>query len=194
MLDQVIFTGFEPFGPHARNPSSEVAEHAAQAASSWADTQSLVLPVEFRLAGKLVRQLRRDNPSAWILHIGLARNRSWVGIETTAWNLGEAEADNAGESHNGELDAAEPEQLKTGLPAARFAKALSRKTDLEVRLSDDAGRYVCNSTYFYALAEAKLIGVQSRVLFVHIPDIDADTCKRLGVALAGTLRWVVARS
>jgi pyroglutamyl-peptidase len=49
-----------------------------------------------------------------------------------------------------------------------LAQAL-REAGLAARISQDPGRYLCNSTYFHALREAAKATPSPLVSFVHIP-------------------------
>jgi pyroglutamyl-peptidase len=43
----------------------------------------------------------------------------------------------------------------------------------DVRISEDAGRYLCDFIYYSSLAELTKRGEEKRVLFLHVP-VDSD--------------------
>lgn len=47
------------------------------------------------------------------------------------------------------------------------------KEERDVRISEDAGRYLCDFIYFCSLAELEKKGEYKRVLFLHVP-VEAD--------------------
>lgn len=47
------------------------------------------------------------------------------------------------------------------------------KEERDVRVSEDAGRYLCDFIYFSSLAEVERKGEERRVLFLHVP-VEAD--------------------
>lgn len=60
----------------------------------------------------------------------------------------------------------------------RWRLNLSEKTqeggkELDVRISEDAGRYLCDFIYFSSLAELEKKREDRRVLFLHVP-VEAD--------------------
>mmetsp|Transcript_16794 Transcript_16794/g.68696 ORF Transcript_16794/g.68696 Transcript_16794/m.68696 type:complete len:149 (-) Transcript_16794:190-636(-) len=58
--------------------------------------------------------------------------------------------------------------VQTTLPIAKLASIL-RKKRFDVQTSTDAGRFVCNWTYYLSLHRAKQSG--ALVLFLHVPSV-----------------------
>ncbi|GEM_PF-3454768 len=106
------------------------------------------------------------------LHLGVAVNATEIRVERLAANERTAsrpDVDNVlpmGERCHcgfGIADKLES-SIATGAIAARI-----RRHGLPARVSDDAGRYVCNSTYFAALEIAERLDPRPLTLFVHLP-------------------------
>lgn len=59
-----------------------------------------------------------------------------------------------------------------------------KKGEEDVRISEDAGRYLCDFIYFLSLAERRRRGEEGQVLFLHVPvEADAEAVER-GVRIA----------
>jgi pyroglutamyl-peptidase len=170
----LLFTGFEPFGSHAFNPSSVVAQAAATASGGSFE----LLPVSFaaaRAAGEV--SAHYDT----VVHIGLAAATAWVRLERFAHNL-RMEADHPEQESDPDsvlrLEEAGPLALETVVPLSALRQCLTSGWD--VRHSRDAGTYVCNATYYWSLRLSRA----SRVLFVHVPAWNEHQARLFGETLA----------
>lgn len=80
------------------------------------------------------------------------------------------------------INASEPIDhcLKSALPLKLIACALKAK-GANVECSTNAGRYICNYTYYRNLMhqqEAKCSGLNCEALFVHVPEFSVESQKR----------------
>ena len=165
-MSTILVTGFGPFPTMPRNPS------AALARTVGASPRLRVLGIAARVQvlttsyAAIERELApslRDGPDA-VLMIGVAGRARKIRIETRGTSRRSTLfPDVAGER-------AGPDGAGTREPAVRRTKVATplalrriRERSLPVRLSRDAGRYLCNASYHRALREPCL------VLFVHIP-------------------------
>ena len=105
-----------------------------------------------------------------VLIFGLAGRRRHLCIETRARNaLSVLFPDASGyRPQHGVIAFGGPTALRGGGPFARLVGAL-RASSVPARLSRDAGRYLCNYTYWSALRRVR--GGRPLVQFVHIPAI-----------------------
>jgi pyroglutamyl-peptidase len=175
----VLFTGFEPFGGHEENPSWGVALAAAAATQG---AQAVRLPVTYATAAEFPDGLA--TPPDLVVQIGLSARRGWISLERIARNVSGDQVDNAGTVGPDLLDDGGPEELETPLDVEELATRLGAAVDHEVRVSESAGDYVCNALYFHSLRRA----TRSRVLFVHVPELDAEGQRKVGEALARALK------
>lgn len=148
------------------NPSAEIA-HRVVASPRWrrlaVAARCLVLPTTYAaLDEHLTPALERDRPDA-VLMIGVAGRSKRVRIERRAVNrVSVLLADAAGQR---------PSRLTLGTgPAVRRLpanplplRAILRRHGIACRISQDAGRYLCNAAYYRALSG------RVPVLFIHIP-------------------------
>lgn len=193
---QVIFTGFEPFGEHDYNPSWTAAQAAARACTgAHLTAQAQQLPVTFEVARAAPAAIFAEIPhthAALVLHLGLAAARSAICLERYAHNTRGYTPDNAGDAGS---DAAPYDVLEAEGPAARETlMPLELLIDLmrdighpaHAELTRDPGDYVCNATYYAALAEVerrRAAGLAADALFVHVPSLSAAQADAVGQAL-----------
>lgn len=165
----VLLTGFEPFGGFATNASWDAVERVA---AGWDGPERLVterLPVSFRGARQALRLAVRDHAPDLVVCVGEAGSRSAVGIERVAVNVIDAPVpDNDGSAPvDVAVVAGAPTAFLSSLPVKACLLA-GRATGVPVEVSNTAGTYVCNAT-FYALMHllATTPGVTGG--FVHVP-------------------------
>lgn len=172
----MLVTGFEPFGGAATNPSQEVVEYL-QVKAAAPDWQLAVLPVSFAKAAAKIRELIATSKPDIVLMLGLAGEATKYRLESQAVNLAAARIpDNDGNQPNGVpvIISESVEQIRLGSwPVAKLFECLSRAGH-DVELSADAGRYVCNATYYAALQQAGSVAecggeYQPKIGFLHIP-------------------------
>lgn len=161
----ILVTGFGPFGLERVNPSGLIASRLG----------GVALPVAADEAWELTRSELQRRRAVAVLALGVAGGRDRVCVEK--WAVNESDyrlADDAGRVLAGVLDAGQTSnRLATGLPAAAMARAM-RGVGVPARVSQDAGRFVCN--HFYYLLLRHLAG---RAVFVHVPRLPEEAA-RLG--------------
>jgi pyrrolidone-carboxylate peptidase len=125
-------------------------------------------------------------PPAALVGLGLQKNKPWFRLESRARGRYEGErTDNSGETASEAVGEIGPD-FETDLDLELLAAALRAAGAEDVRLSDDAGGYVCERTYHALLAAGQLTG--SPALFLHLPppeavDVETQTaCVRRMIA------------
>ncbi len=169
---KVLFTGFEPFGGESSNPSAEaVLELCRQQAPAGISWQALILPVEFKRSGELLREALCQLQPDLVLCVGQAGGRTAICLEQVAINLLEARiADNSGWQPSGEA-------IVSGGPAAYFSnlplkatRAQLQQSGIPAQISYTAGTYVCNALMYQLLHSlAARPNQPCRGGFIHIP-------------------------
>jgi len=187
----LLLTGFEPFGTHSENPSREIVHIVAE---SWREPRQLVphvLPVEYDAAGVAIVDLMKKHEPRAVLMLGLAESAPRPRLERVALNIDDAEiADNAGVMRKGSpIRKGDPLALRTRLKLREIQSELGRD-GLTVDVSNHAGAYICNHTYFEALRHAGMDG--PHCLFMHVPPTpeppgDADPHMRAMVRITEQL-------
>lgn len=148
--NRVILTYFEPFGVRDHNASKT-------AALFLADRYPVhELPVRWnKIEAEIISLL--DEAPEYLILFGEAGSYPEVTVECAAHNVARGK-DNDGVIKDGILVDGGAEELRTGI-------------DVEVlplRKSVDAGKFLCNASYYYALSHAG----KTKVLFVHVPYLE----------------------
>lgn len=190
---RILVTAFGPFPGVPVNPSARLARALSRTrrpALAEIDLRVEILPTRWDALALLARHLDRHRPDG-VLLLGVAPRRRALCVETRAVNAASDRPDAAGRHPPApRIAPGAPRELRTSahvpplLAAARAAVA-------QTRPSRDAGRYLCNASYFEALRQATAIPV----VFVHVPG-RPQGATRLGLAraLAALLRRLAGQA
>ncbi|MFE4837681.1 pyroglutamyl-peptidase I [Arthrobacter sp. NPDC056691] len=166
----ILLTGFEPFGGQPMNPSWTAAQSARDLLlAEGLDVAAVELPCVFGAAGSVLRNALDDLEPELVVCTGQAGGRGRVSLERVAINCDDAPIpDNDG---NQPVD----RPVVQGAPAAYFtslpikaALVAVEKAGIPAEVSQTAGTYVCNHT-FYALMHELASRPGVRGGFVHVP-------------------------
>lgn len=166
----ILLTGFEPFGGQSMNPSWAAALSARDLLrTAGVAVEAVELPCVFGAAGSVLRNALDDLLPELVLCVGQAGGRERVSLERVAINCDDAPIpDNAG---NQPVDV----PVVPGGPAAYFtslpvkaALLATEKAGVPAEVSQTAGTYVCNHT-FYTLMHELTFRPGVRGGFVHVP-------------------------
>lgn len=146
---KTLVTYFEPFGGRNTNASKEVV-------SLLSDYDIKELPVSWNKIESIIDEIL-SNDLDYLFLIGESGKYEEITVERTAHNICNGK-DNYGVAKDNEPISGGPEELKT-----KF-----NLDNLPYCISDDAGKYLCNYTYYLALSKAK----NTKVVFVHLPYIN----------------------
>ena len=168
-MKRLLITGFAPFGGDKVNPSWQ----AVQALPDRGGDRELVkqeLPVTFRGApAALFEALDAHEPDA-LLMVGVAASRGMVTPERQGVNEKNARIpDNEGyQPQNEPLVPGGPEALFSTLPVEDMTEAIAA-LGVPARLSDSAGRFVCNALLYSALYHLEQTDDPIPAAFIHVP-------------------------
>ena len=177
----VLLLGFEPFDGERVNPSKEIARALDGALVNGHRIVADVLPVAFAATLPALEALLETHRPALVIATGQAGGRAEIAIERVALNLIDARIPDA--------DGVRPidEAVVAGAPAAYFSTlpvkamfARLRALDIPVALSQTAGAYVCNQTFF---ALGHLVATQYREMragFIHVPWLPEQAARHAG--------------
>ena len=161
-MSKIIITYFEPFGGRTTNASKEVV-------SLLRGYPTKELPVSWSKIPTCLEEILNEKPD-YLFLIGEAGSYKEITIERTAHNIANGK-DNEGVNKDNEPIIVGDKEEKT---------TLFDLSKLPYCISDNAGKYLCNYTYYLALSKA----AHTKVLFVHLPYIDeANTLASLKKAL-----------
>lgn len=173
----VLITGFGPFPGGAQNPSREIAAALEREPPRGLEVRSAELPVTFEGApigvAHFVERFANASP---VLLLGLGVQSVRPGVQNddsfrferrARGRFDAARVDNAGRTGASiELG----DDLETRVDLEAVAACLRNAGAREVRISDDAGRYVCERTYRELLEQGARLDVPA--VFLHLPPIE----------------------
>ena len=156
----ILITAFEPFGGKTRNTSEEVLRLLPERIGGY-DVMKMMLPVVFGKAAETVLQ----QPAEAVFLLGEASGRTEVTPEIRAVNFRQARIpDNEQNQPEGEAISPEgPEFYRAPFSVRRIVSRMQAE-GYAVRVSEDAGTFVCNDT-FYSVGT----GRREPVGFIHCP-------------------------
>jgi pyroglutamyl-peptidase len=175
----ILLTGFAPFGPYRINSSWEAARLAARRLGPRIVVARL--PVHRARAAEALAYLLEEHKPAACLLTGLARGGA-LRIERVARRPRAL----AGSDR--------PISLTGTWPVAETGLAL-RGSKLPYRVSLNAGRYVCDSTYWALLDFRLRKGWPRHACFLHVPPLSRRfNAGRLAAAMERILRRRLVRT
>jgi pyroglutamyl-peptidase len=164
----VLVTGFGPFEKVRTNPSRAIAAALAAEPPRGVRVAAAELPVSFTAAPLAVERFvarHAKRRPALLLGLGVQRD-PWFRLESRARGRYTTERlDNDGRA--GASLATIGPALRTRCDLRALAELLRGCGAADVRLSDDAGGYVCERTYHALLAAGAERGIEA--VFLHVP-------------------------
>ena len=174
----VLVTGFGPFFQVDRNPSGELARLLEACPPDGFEVIGTELPVTFEGAGTALRDFvasHRDRSPAFLLSLGVQRTPAFRLERNARARLDSQKPDNEGRRASGVAVLGERD-LSTTFDLEALAPCLQADELEPVLLSEDAGGFVCERTYYELLVLSEELGVPA--LFLHVPPWDAMAPER----------------
>lgn len=166
---RTLLTGFGAFGTVVNNPTARIVAHFERAGAPGHDLTTRVLPVSFRRAELAIREHLTSERFDAALLLGVAVGEPELRLE----QFGRLRP-----SGRTDCDGDKPSVTGQRAPGVnRYAATVPLTTLLEdllaagfqARLSEDAGSYVCNHTYFAALHAIASEELPTLCFFLHVP-------------------------
>ncbi len=168
MATRILLTGFGPFGKVQENPSEQVVRQLDSVDIDGVELKTLILSVSFQDAiAEMHRCLRTDGPFDYVLSLGVATKRTYISLERRALNK-KHDTSNLDTSDSSVVENA-PDCYFTTLPISRLKRCISNATEVPIRMSDNAGSFVCNALFFATLHEIAISQLATKCGFIHIP-------------------------
>ncbi|XP_068740227.1 pyroglutamyl-peptidase 1-like [Montipora capricornis] len=182
----VLVTGFGPFAYHTVNTSwLAVKELPKTNLVNSVNLEIREIPVEYEAVEKEVPALWNELKPKLCVHVGVHGFTDNVLLEKCAHNYGYNSPDESGNKcHHGCCVEGGAEFLSTSLDLEKIsAEVMAAKSPCLVKLSDDAGRFLCDYIYYKSLSIR--LGTCA---FIHVPRVDSPYSKE---ELVETLKLVV---
>ncbi|XP_053507152.1 pyroglutamyl-peptidase 1 isoform X1 [Ictalurus furcatus] len=165
----VIVTGFEPFGEHAVNASwVAVRELKKLGLGPNVDLHITEVPVEYQAVQNLLPSLWDQYHPQLVVHVGVSGMATTVTLEKCGHNRGYMRPDNCAFCpKSGCCMEGGPDCIKSAIDMDVVCKRVNNSDlGVSVSVSKDAGRYLCDYTYYVSLYLGK-----GRSAFVHVPPL-----------------------
>ncbi len=181
----VVVTGFGPFQHVRKNPTQTIVRDVIQKTKEGnvlveggqvvtcavldVDANNATTCVE-ELVQRAIQCVKGTNYVPVMVHFGVDTTREHIHVEKRAYNEADFRCpDNRGwqpirqaiDDAFGDLH----QYISTTLPVEQLVQTC-RKKGYQVHASEDAGRFVCNWTYFQSLRQTQDVGY---AVFVHVP-------------------------
>lgn len=142
------------------------------------------MKVAYTAVRELVPKLWQGKKIDYAIHIGMASGRKFYSVERRGhrdgYNMKDVDRELLGDAERRKFEGDDwiwhgmPEELLSSLDIddvwKRWRAALPGK---DIRISEDAGRYLCDFIYFSSLAYLEKKEEDRRVVFLHVP-VNAD--------------------
>ena len=148
-MNKVVVTYFEPFGGRTTNASKEVV-------SLLSGYQTKELPVSWSKIPASLDEIFINEPD-YLFLVGEARSYEEISMEKIAHNISNGKDNDGVNKDNEPIIVGSSNEILTPFDLSK----------LPYRISDNAGKYLCNYTYYLALSKAKTC----KALFIHLPYI-----------------------
>ena len=188
-MPRILLTGFEPFGKNTTNVSQEILERIESEfviSDPWSDlranncgdtakvsVEKLLLTVDEVGSNAVAKRVNSNELWDLIIHMGLCESCEYIRFELVARNKIDMKIpDNSGRQLSNRLIG------DSNLFADKsFDKSLNYPPIENLVLSNDAGTYLCNETYYRTLKSLSNIpaGESSKACFIHFPSEDKIT-------------------
>ncbi|RFU25761.1 hypothetical protein B7463_g10573, partial [Scytalidium lignicola] len=209
----ILVTGFGLFRSHAANPSWLIAASLPPTITSAArrihiHTLPGAVEVSYHRIRATIPGLLFPKDSSKpnydiVLHIGMADTRSYYAVEIQAHRDNYIMEDVVGETLKGDTfwkeEFGSPEVLSTRIKSSDLLKKWKQNLPTEdLRLSDNAGRYLCEFIYYTSMVEywRKSPGGDCPVVFLHVPgqadEAHVETGKQVVLSLISSLAEVTS--
>lgn len=186
----ILLTGFEAFGESEGNPTAEIVRLLDGVSVAGRRVSGVALPVTASGAPEALGRAVDLHRPGLVLSLGLANGRSMLTLERVAINV----LDFPIPDNNGYRPTDDP--IVEGGPAAYFATlpikailAAWREAGLPGYVSNTAGTYVCNQTFYRSLHLSGEHGYRAGL--IHVPYLPEQAAGVEGGAPSMTLDLMV---
>jgi len=176
MLEKVILTGFEPFGPYKYNPVYDTTLKLDRQNFEGLEICGLILPADYYEASELLlEKIKEFSPKA-VLSTGLSSSISKIRFEAIGNNnMNGKYADKNGKKPNNEKIILDGKLFyKTNVDNVDLAHSLD-VAGISAEVSVNADYFICNSLIYLTARNIERENLQVKFGFFHTPWTDAYT-------------------
>lgn len=167
-MPRILLTGFEPFGCYSINSSWELVAALPDTIGNF-ECVKLRLQVEFKAVSNLVPEILMQYKPDILIAFGQSAGDS-IRIERVAINIDDARIpDNSGCRPTDETIHADGKNAYFATLPIKSMKSAVEQVGLPVVISNSAGTYVCNHTFYNWLYWCEKLKLNTKVGFIHLP-------------------------
>ena len=167
-MPRILLSGFEPFGRYSINSSWELVTALPDTIGNF-ECVKLRLPVEFGAVSDLIPKILTEFNPDIILSFGQSTSDA-IRIERVAININDARTpDNFGYCPIDETIYADGKNAYFSTLPIKSMKAAAEQVGLPIVISNSAGTYVCNHTFYTWLYWCEKLKLNTKVGFIHLP-------------------------
>ena len=187
---KLLVTGFSSFPGVPVNPCEEVVAWIAENYSST-DVCTTILPVSYaRSVERLTQCISQCTPDV-VIEFGVSNRAKGIKLESVGYNARHAGIpDVDGILCTREIidaNVAYETVQRTKWKIESMCKSLRAHCQLDVEISSDPGRYVCNNLYWKSMRQFPDLPI----IFVHIPPINQQKRPSLMQSVGQLLDWTL---
>lgn len=168
-IKTILVTGFSGFPGMPINPTATLVQRLPKRLPECLHGVRFhyaVLPPEWRAREEKTQRLINEVDPVAVVHFGVDGSRRSINIETLARNWASTiRADAAGDVAPRRLLAKSGTPNRRASLPVRSLQRSARRSGVDVRLSVNAGDYLCNATLWDTL------GTGRQAVFVHVPSL-----------------------
>ncbi|XP_024276894.1 pyroglutamyl-peptidase 1 isoform X1 [Oncorhynchus tshawytscha] len=182
----VVVTGFEPFGEHTINASwVAVQELKKLGLGKDIDLHVYEVPVDYQAVQCLIPSLLKQYHPQLVVHVGVSGMATTVTLEKCGRNHGYKGLDNSRFCpHSQCCIEGGPDCIDSVIDMESVCKRVTASgLGVAVSVSQDAGRYLCDFTYYTSLYLS-----HGHSAFIHVPPIEKPYS---GVDLGRALQAII---
>lgn len=187
----VLVTGFGPFRNHTENSSWITVQELSKLNITDYNLIIKELPVVYETVTEVVPLLWKEFHPKLTVHCGMCEMRRYLSVEKMARKTGYFHCDINGQIPMCNICCKDgPEMLCTSVDLSKVIDDVSSSCScVKTEVSEDAGLYLCEFTYYTSL------NINKNTIFVHVPPIDqpysaSEMAKALANVISSSLKHI----
>jgi pyroglutamyl-peptidase len=163
-MSRVLLTAFEPYDRWRENSSWQAIVELTRWYDGTTEITTRRYPVELTRMSEMLRKDLQGNFD-FAIHLGQSPGATVIKLEAVGLNV---------RSDGTPLVDEAPTAYRSSLPLGQCVARL-RDAGIPSELSHHAGTYLCNAAMFLSQHYARVFGLQTKSMFMHVPLSPAQT-------------------
>jgi pyroglutamyl-peptidase len=165
-VTRVLLTAFEPYDRWTENSSWLALMDLTRWHDSDVELTTRRYPVDLTRMSELLRKDLQANPDLAV-HLGQAPGSTAIRLEAVGLNV---------RGDGSPLISDAPDAYRSPLPLAACNQALI-EAGIPSDVSHHAGTYLCNAALYLSQHYARVLGLKTQSIFIHLPLAPAQSAK-----------------